>query len=52
MANPFTLYGGSYLNTGNVLEDPLLPAVRGVDLLKFAGAVFLLGLVFKKGWGK
>lgn len=45
-----SLYGGSYFQTGNVLEDPVLPAVRGMDLVKFAVAAAILGLVFKWTW--
>lgn len=47
---PFSLYGGSYLQVGNVLEDPVLPTVRGADFVKFIVAVGLLGFVLRKFW--
>jgi len=49
MPNLFMPYGGaSYPDSGNLLTDPVVPAISGMSVIKVAGAIAIFLWVVRK----
>lgn len=49
MPNLFMPYGGAgYPESGNLLTDPVIPAVSGISVLKVAGAIAIFLYVIRR----